>query len=54
VRVADAEASLRFYRDALGLEVVSVKESTGGRNTQTYLAAPGDREAQIELTAASQ
>jgi lactoylglutathione lyase len=50
VRVADLDASLRFYRDALGLEVVSVKESSAGRYTLTYLAAPGDGEAQIELT----
>jgi lactoylglutathione lyase len=33
VRVTDLELSLRFYRDALGLEVLRVQEVyTGGRN----------------------
>ncbi|MBK8283796.1 MAG: VOC family protein [Ahniella sp.] len=50
VRVADLEASLRFYRDALGLTVVRQKEYPQGRFTLVYLAAPGDEEAQIELT----
>jgi lactoylglutathione lyase len=50
VRVTDLEASLRFYRDALGLEVLSQKEVPAGRYTLVFLAAPGNREAQIELT----
>jgi len=50
VRVTDLEASLRFYRDALGLEVLSRKENEGGRYTLVFLAAPGDRAAQVELT----
>ena len=50
VRVTDLEASLRFYRDALGLEVLSKQENTAGRFTLVFLAAPGDRGAQIELT----
>lgn len=50
VRVTDLEASLRFYRDALGLEVVSQKEVPQGRYTLAFLAAPGDAAAQIELT----
>ena len=50
VRVTDIEASLRFYRDALGLEVLSRKDNEGGRYTLVFLAAPGDRQAQIELT----
>lgn len=50
VRVTDLEASLRFYRDALGLEVVRQSEHPAGRFTLVYLAAPGDHAAQIELT----
>jgi lactoylglutathione lyase len=50
VRVTDLEASLRFYRDALGLEVISQKEVPAGRYTLAFLAAPGNREAQVELT----
>lgn len=50
VRVGDVEASLRFYRDALGLEVLSQREVPQGRFTLIFLAAPGNPEAQIELT----
>ena len=44
VRVSDLEASLRFYRDGLGLEELSRKEYPQGRFTLVFLAA------QIELT----
>ncbi len=50
VRVTDLEASLAFYRDALGLEVVRQREYPKGRFTLAYLAAPGDSDAQVELT----
>ena len=50
VRVTDLEASLRFYRDALGLEVLRRTEHEAGRFTLVYLAAPGQPEAQVELT----
>jgi lactoylglutathione lyase len=50
VRVTDLEASLRFYRDALGLEVLNVREVPQGRFTLAFLAAPGDLSAQVELT----
>lgn len=50
VRVTDLEASLRFYRDALGLDVLSVREVPQGRFTLAFLAAPGDHSAQVELT----
>jgi lactoylglutathione lyase len=50
VRVTDLEASLKFYRDALGLEVLRVNEYPAGRFTLAFLAAPGDHSAQIELT----
>src|ERR1700731_4695279 len=50
VRVTDLEQSLRFYRDALGLAELSRREIPQGRYTLVYLAAPGDDDAQIELT----
>ena len=50
VRVTDIDASLKFYRDALGLREVRRSEHEAGRFTLIYLAAPGDEDAQIELT----
>ena len=50
VRVTDIDASLRFYCDALGLEVLSRKDVPAGRFTLVFLAAPGQSEAQVELT----
>ena len=54
VRVADLDASLRFYRDALGLVEVRRNDYEAGRFTLVYLAAPGDApgpyQPQIELT----
>jgi lactoylglutathione lyase len=50
VRVTDIEASLKFYRDALGLEVLSRRDNEAGKFTLVFLAAPGDSSAQVELT----
>ena len=50
VRVTDLDASLRFYRDGLGLKEVARKEVPQGRFTLVFLAAPGDESAQVELT----
>ena len=50
VRVSDLEASLRFYRDALGLRELKRRDYSAGRFTLVYLAAQGDESAQIELT----
>ena len=50
VRVTDLEASLRFYRDALGLAELRRNEYPQGRYTLVFLAAPGDEQAQVELT----
>ncbi|MFO7324116.1 MAG: VOC family protein [Pseudomonadota bacterium] len=50
VRVTDLDESLRFYCDALGLEEVNRKEVPQGRFTLVFLAAPGQHEAQVELT----
>lgn len=50
VRVTDIEAALAFYRDALGLELLSRRDHEAGRFTLVFLAAPGDHTAQVELT----
>ena len=50
VRVADLDASLGFYRDALGLVELRRKDYPQGRYTLVFLAAPGDESAQVELT----
>jgi len=50
VRVTDIDASLRFYRDALGLTELSRRDYPQGRYTLVFLAAPGDEAAQVELT----
>ncbi len=50
VRVRDIDESLRFYVDQLGLEQVNRIDVEAGRFTPVFLAAPGDHEAQIELT----
>jgi lactoylglutathione lyase len=50
VRVTDIDASLDFYCNLLGLVELRRKESEQGRFTLVFLAAPGDEDAQIELT----
>ena len=50
VRVANLDESLDFYCDKLGLDEVHRMEVEAGRFTLVFLAAPGDHEAQIELT----
>ena len=50
VRVTDLDASLKFYCDGLGMYEVRRKSSDKGRFTLVYLAAPGDEDAQVELT----
>lgn len=50
VRVGDLDASLGFYRDALGLVETRRRDYPDGRFTLVYLAAPGNPEAEIELT----
>ncbi|MGB5292828.1 MAG: VOC family protein [Lysobacterales bacterium] len=50
VRVTDLGESLDFYCNKLGLVELRRHESTGGRFTLVYLAAPGDEDAQLELT----
>ncbi len=50
VRVSDIEQSLDFYCNKLGLVELKRKESEQGRFTLIFLAAPGNEEAQLELT----
>ena len=50
VRVTDIDESLEFYCDQLGLVELKRHESEKGRFTLVFLAAPGDEEAQVELT----
>ena len=50
VRVTDLEESLNFYCNMLGLVEVKRKEVPAGRFTLVFRAAPGDEEAQVELT----
>ena len=50
VRVTDLNSSLDFYCDKLGLNEIGRRESEQGRFTLVFLAAPGDEEAQVELT----
>jgi lactoylglutathione lyase len=50
VRVTDIEKSLAFYRDALGLQLLSRRDNEAGRYTLVFLCAPGDEQAQVELT----
>jgi len=50
VRVSDVEESLNFYCKQLGLVELKRYDSEQGRFTLIFLAAPGDEEAQIELT----
>jgi lactoylglutathione lyase len=49
VRVTDVDASMRFY-ELLGLREVNRIVSDAGRFTLIYLTAPGDDDAQVELT----
>ena len=50
VRVAALDASLDFYCNKLGLEELRRIDNEGGRFSLVFLAAPGDGEAQVELT----
>ena len=49
IRVTDIDETLRFF-DLLGLKEVRRADSEKGRFTLVFLAAPGDEDAQVELT----
>jgi lactoylglutathione lyase len=50
VRVRDLDASLHFFRDALGLVETRRSDYPQGRFTLVYLAAPANPEVEVELT----
>ena len=50
VRVTDLETSLKFYCENLGLQETRRREDKNGRYTLVFLSAPGDEDAQVELT----
>lgn len=50
VRVSDLDASLDFYCNKLGLVELRRKDVPEGRYTLVFLSAPGDDDAQVELT----
>ena len=50
VRVTDLNESLDFYCNKLGLVELRRYDNEGGRFTLVFLVAPGDEEAQVELT----
>ena len=49
IRVSDPAETIRFL-ELLGLREVKRMDSEAGRFTLIYLAAPGDEDAQVELT----
>lgn len=50
VRVSNLQESLAFYCDKLGLVELRRSDHEKGRFTLVFLAAPGDEDAQVELT----
>ena len=50
VRASNLDETLNFYVKALGLHELRRSESEKGRYTNVFLAAPGDEDAQVELT----
>jgi len=50
VRVTDLDTSLDFYCTQLGLVELRRIDNEKGRFTLVFLAAPGDEDAQVELT----
>jgi lactoylglutathione lyase len=49
IRVSDPQATLRFF-ELLGLRQVRRMDNESGRFSLYFLAAPGDEDAQVELT----
>ena len=50
LRVGDLDRSLAFYTEVLGMRALRRQDYPAGRFTLVYLAAPGDEQAQVELT----
>ncbi len=49
IRVSDPDATIRFF-ELIGLKELKRFDNPAGRYTLIFLAAPGDEEAQVELT----
>ncbi len=49
IRVSDLDKTLGFFK-LLGLEEIRRREVPQGKFTLVFLAAPGDEDAQVELT----
>ena len=49
IRVSDPDETIRFF-NLLGLKELRRHDNAGGRFTLIFLAAPGDEQAQVELT----
>ena len=49
IRVSDLDATIGFF-SVLGLQELRRMENEKGRFTLVFLAAPGDEDAQVELT----
>ncbi|MES1984194.1 MAG: VOC family protein [Pseudomonadota bacterium] len=49
IRVTDIDATVRFFK-LLGLDEQKRFDNAQGRFTLVFLAAPGDEDAQVELT----
>ena len=49
IRVSDPDATIKFF-ELLGLKELRRFDNAAGRFTLIFLAAPGDEDAQVELT----
>lgn len=49
IRVSDPQSTIRFF-ELLGLKELRRFDNEAGRFTLIFLAAPGDEEAEVELT----
>jgi lactoylglutathione lyase len=49
IRVSDPDATIRFF-ELLGLREIRRTDNEKGRFSLIFLAAPGDEDAQVELT----
>jgi lactoylglutathione lyase len=49
IRVSNPDETIRFF-EVLGLSEIRRMDSEAGRFTLIFLAAPGDEDAQVELT----
>jgi lactoylglutathione lyase len=49
IRVSDPDATIRFF-ELLGLKELKRFDNPAGKFTLIFLAAPGDEDAQVELT----